>query len=65
MPGGDGTEPFSNSREMSTDRIKEIEDEIADLKARWPAHSVPPSMWQKLEELEDELEKAREAERRN
>jgi hypothetical protein len=49
---------------MSTDRIKEIEDEIADLKARWPAHSVPSSMWQKLEELEDELEKIREAEKR-
>ena len=45
---------------MNKDRIKEIEDEIADLRARWPAHSVPPSMWQKLEELEDELEKARE-----
>ena len=49
---------------MNIDRIKEIENEIADLKARWPAHSVPPSMWQKLEELEDELEKAREAENR-
>ena len=49
---------------MNTDRIKEIENEIADLKARWPAHSVPPSMWQKLEELENELEKAREAENR-
>jgi hypothetical protein len=45
---------------MSTGRIKEIEDKIADLKARWPAHSVPPSMWQRLEELEEELEKARE-----
>ena len=45
---------------MNKDRIKEIEDEIADLRARWPAHSVPPSMWQKLEELENELEKARE-----
>ena len=46
---------------MSTDRIKEIEEKIADLKARWPAHSVPPSMWHKLEELEDELEQAKEA----
>jgi ATP phosphoribosyltransferase regulatory subunit HisZ len=45
---------------MSTDRIKEIEDKIADLKARWPAHSVQPSMVQELEELEEELEKARE-----
>ena len=43
---------------MSTERIKELEEKIADLKARWPAHSVPPSMWRKLEELEDELEKA-------
>ena len=49
---------------MSADRIKELEEKIADLKARWPAHSVPPSMWQQLEELEDELEKAREAEKR-
>ena len=42
---------------MSKERISEIEDKIADLKARWPAHSVPPSMWQQLEELEEELEK--------
>jgi hypothetical protein len=47
---------------MSTDKVREIEDKIADLKARWPAHSVPPSMWQQLEELEDELEEARKAE---
>jgi len=40
-------------------RIEEIEEKIADLKARWPAHSVPPHMWQQLEELEEELEKAR------
>ena len=49
---------------MSKDRIKVIEEKIADLKARWPAHSVPPSMWQQMEELEDELEKAKEAEKR-
>jgi len=49
---------------MSEDKVKEIEDKIADLKARWPAHSVPPLMWQQLEELEDELEKAKEAEKR-
>jgi hypothetical protein len=45
-------------------KVKEIEDKIADLKARWPAHSVPPSMWQQLEELENELEKAIKMERR-
>jgi hypothetical protein len=47
---------------MSTDKVREIEDKIADLKARWPAHSVPPSMWQQLEELEEELEEAKKAE---
>ena len=47
---------------MSNDKVKEIEEKIADLKARWPAHSVPPSMWQQLEDLEDELEKAMKTE---
>jgi len=46
---------------MSTDKVKETEEKIADLKARWPAHSVHPSMVQELEQLEDELEKAKEA----
>jgi len=50
------------SHKVSNDRVREIEDKIDDLKARWPAHSVPPSMWQQLEELEDELEKAKKAE---
>jgi len=50
---------------MSTDRVKELEEKLADLKARWPAHTVPPAMWHKLEELEEELEKAkRDAEKR-
>jgi hypothetical protein len=44
---------------MDTKRIQEIEEEIADLKARWPAHSVPPKMWQQLEELEEKLEQAK------
>ena len=44
---------------MSNDRVREIEEKIADLKARWPAHSVPPSMWQQLEELEAQLEEER------
>ena len=41
---------------MSQDRIKELEHKIADLKASWPAHSVPTSMWVELEELENQLE---------
>ena len=44
---------------MKDERIKQIEEEIAVLKASWPAHSVPVSMWQKLEELEEKLEKAK------
>ena len=39
-------------------KIKEIEAKIAELKSRWPPHSVPPRMWQELEALEEELEKA-------
>ena len=43
----------------SADRVKELEEKLADLKGRWPAHSVPPSMWQELETLEEELERAK------
>ncbi len=43
------------------DKIKDIEAKIADLKARWPAHTVPPHMWMELEELEEELKKAKES----
>jgi len=50
---------------VSKDKVRDIENKIADLKARWPAHSVPPSMWQKLEALEEELEKAQKAEKRS
>jgi len=49
---------------MSKDKVREIEDKIADLKARWPAHSVPPSMWQQMEELEEALEEAKRAGKR-
>ena len=42
---------------MSRDRIKELEKQIADLKSRWPAHSVPPAMMQQLDDLEEELER--------
>ena len=44
---------------MSKEKVREIEEKIDDLKARWPAHSVQPSMWQQLEDLEDELKKAK------
>ena len=41
----------------SGDRAEEIRTRIAELKKRWPAHSVPVHMWDELEELEDELER--------
>jgi len=42
---------------MSSERVKELESQMAELKSRWPAHSVPPTMLQQLEDLEEELEK--------
>jgi hypothetical protein len=42
--------------------IGALKEEIADLKMRWPPHSVPVSMWQRLETLEEALEKALAAE---
>ncbi|MBN2493154.1 MAG: histidine kinase [Deltaproteobacteria bacterium] len=39
--------------------IRELEQELADLQARLPAHSVSPSMIQALEEIEERLEAAR------
>jgi ATP phosphoribosyltransferase regulatory subunit HisZ len=42
---------------MNSERIEELEKQIAELKRRWPAHSVPPPMLQQLDELEEELER--------
>ncbi len=43
--------------EMKADRerMAQLEQEIAELKARMPKHSVPPAMMIELEDLEDEL----------
>ena len=45
--------------DMDNKYIMELEEKISDLKARWPAHSVPPHMWQQLEEVEEKLEAAK------
>jgi len=47
---------------MDATRIEIIEAQIADLKGRWPAHSVPASFFRELEDLEEELEKAQREE---
>ena len=41
------------------DEERAILAEIAELKRRWPGHSVPAGMWQELEELEERLEEVR------
>jgi hypothetical protein len=46
---------------MSDDKIRELEKRIEALKNQWPAHSVPPTMLMQLEELEEELERAKMA----
>ena len=43
--------------------ISDLEKEIAELKSNLPAHSTKPSMIQRLEELEEKLEKAKKPRR--
>ncbi len=43
--------------DTKTDRVRDLERQIEDLKSRWPAHSVPSAMFQQLDELELELER--------
>lgn len=45
-----------------TQHIKEVEEQIAELMANWPAHSVQPWMLQQLEDLETELEQLKQKE---
>jgi hypothetical protein len=46
---------------MDEQRIKQLETQLEELKKRWPAHSVSPAMLMQLDELEEELELARQA----
>jgi len=48
---------------MNTQRVMELETRIAELKRRIPPHSIPPAMLQELEELEEQLDKAKEVEK--
>jgi len=47
---------------MTNHDIQALEKQIADLKARWPSHSVPPAMMAQLDELEEALKRAIEQE---
>jgi len=42
---------------MRINHIQELKEKIADLKNRWPAHSVPAALLQELDDLEEELAK--------
>ena len=44
--------------DVNNKRIQELEEKIADLKKRWPAHSVPPAILRELDDLEGELMEA-------
>ena len=45
---------------MDAQRIEWLEERIAEIRQRIPPHSVPPAMLEELEELEEQLERARE-----
>ena len=45
---------------MDSEKINEIETKIVELTQRFPKHSIPPAMWQELEDLEEELRLARQ-----
>ncbi|GAB4471436.1 MAG: hypothetical protein Kow0088_05150 [Anaerolineales bacterium] len=40
------------------DRVTKLRKQLEDLKRRLPAHSLPPSLMQQLDELEEALEEA-------
>jgi hypothetical protein len=46
----------NETKPANSDRILALKAQIADLKKRWPAHSIPPGMMLRLDELEEELE---------
>ena len=48
--------------ENKSTRVVELERRIAELKARLPRHSIPPSMLLELDELEEQLAQARREE---
>jgi hypothetical protein len=48
---------------MSAGKVREIEEKIAEIERRMPPHSMPPAMLEELDKLEEQLEKARQAEK--
>lgn len=38
-------------------QLQDVEAQLEDLKARWPAHSLKPAMLSQLEDLEEERDR--------
>jgi len=47
------------THEHARDRVQELEKQLAELQAQWPAHSVPAAMMAQLDDLEEALAEAR------
>ncbi len=41
------------------DQIERLEAQLADLQARLPAHSIPPNLIEKLDEIDEQLQAAK------
>jgi capsule polysaccharide export protein KpsE/RkpR len=49
----------SNDKLQLEKEIVILQARLDDLKARLPAHSIPPAMMAELDEIEDQLERAK------
>lgn len=55
-----GCAAMENNTEKIIERIVTVEQQLTDLKKRWPAHSVKPQMILEMEQLEEEINFLRE-----
>ncbi len=55
------TGPSNPQRALLLKEITELEEQLASLKAAWPAHSLPPAMFQQIEDIEYQIEQKRAA----
>ena len=59
-------EPWNDEKQRDIEQqelilqLNEVEKKLADLKARWPFHSVQPKMVAEREDLEEERDRLRQ-----
>ncbi|RME24381.1 MAG: histidine kinase [Deltaproteobacteria bacterium] len=51
-----------DENDLSKLSLEELRKRLDDLMGRWPQHSVPPSLWQEREELEEEIARREKSE---